>query len=194
MSKEAKSFLEMLNKEFNINDLFEKYGNGGYSNKENVPGRWVQPYPPYPNTHEPYKMPQQPFRINPPYQGQDYNDYIQNDEAQRDFNKQLDDILKAYQDDIERNRKTEIDRIGDSFKNAKSLKDEEKINVMKNAFLALIKDKINFDIDGNLIDENGNAVKSIGQFGLMFMRILNAVIESKRSAEQNENDLKGILK
>lgn len=193
-----KSFMDLLKREFSVNDLIEKYGNGGYSQSPNIPYE-IQPLPTtspdthrypyeYPNHQVPYQPYQTPTPVIPYERGINWDDEMR-------------DALKRFE---EEQRETEYrraeaeryahDKIQKHFKNNKQRKESEKKAAMKAAFMQLLSERINFDADGNMVDEDGNIIKSIGAFGLFFIRVLNSVLESKKTAEEHENDLKQILK
>lgn len=196
-------FAELLKKQFTINDMFNKYSDYDYSTSPNIPKE--VDFDQLKQQRDTFGRPV-PYVLPNPYNtpsGDKYPPYVEPMPQERgiDWERELGDVLRRFQEqqqreqeegiNQERRRQTDIERL---FGGSKNLKKEEKKELLKNAFINLIRDKINFDDDSNLVDENGNVVSSIGQFGLMFIRILNSVLESKKSAEQNEKDLKDLLK
>ena len=206
-----KNFADMLNTQFNMNELFNRYSDYDYSASPNIPKedhkyRRRQPgfnepdqkipeINPYESPFEP-RWPYQRTTL-PPYQNP-YRQKTQEEvDAENAFNDQMADVLRRFEEQQRIERQADLrqlDEIGKLFGGSKNLKKEERKSLMKAAFIKLISERIDFDENDNLIDLDGNVVKSIGQFGLMFIRILNSVLESKKTATQNENDLKDLLK
>lgn len=162
----SKNFLQMLNREFTVNEIIDKYGNGGYASSPNTPGsNWQSPHFPYNQA-----------------KGLQYEE--EQKEEPSDWTRHLLNALDKYS----------LDSIERSFTGINKKTVDQKKQVFKKAFIKMISEKINFDENGNIIDLEGKIVKSIGAFGLLFIRILNDVLDSKKSAEQHEADLKSILK
>lgn len=149
---------------------------------------------PNPNHYQPYR----PFTTTPitptPEREQPYR-------IDRMFNEEMERILREYQQDREAERMRraqertpdELERLRGIFSNPSEEKKVAKKEAMKSAFLNVIRDRINFDDNGNLVDESGEIIKSIGQFGLMFIRILNEALEGRKSHQENEEDMKKIF-
>lgn len=182
------AFLKMLSREFTINDIIDKHGDGGYAATPNeIPQQNLQEINFQQETlanyqRRGYKQNELPFNT-PPQVGQQQKPYWLHD---------LEDALDKYQKDSKESNK--LDNIQRLFINHTKRDVDQKKEAFKQAFIQMISEKINFDENGNIVDSDNNVIKSIGAFGLLFIRILNDVLDSKKTAEQHENDLKAILK
>lgn len=183
------AFLKMLSREITINDIIEKHGNGGYAATPNeIPQQNEQEINFTQQTlanyqrRGGYNQKELPFNTPTPPIVQQRPNWLHD----------LEDALDKYRKDS--NESNKLDNIQRLFINHTKRDIDQKKEAFKQAFIQMISDKINFDENGNIVDADNNVIKSIGAFGLLFIRILNDVLDSKKTAEQHENDLKAILK
>lgn len=181
-SQKSQGFLKALKREFTINDILEKYGQGGYGHSETH--RWdrdsqIQKTIGDMPHQQPYigDMPYQqnpsiiPGRI-PPYEHNPHiTPHTQPYVFPKDWNDELEEALKRYEreqrEETLRRQDAEryaLDQISRHFKNDRNKNASEKKQSFKAAFIQMISDKINFDESGNLLDEDGKIIKSIGAF------------------------------
>lgn len=214
MFEKENDFLSSLNREFKINELFEKHNitypsmpeeeivesvdehlgintpaeeisklGGiflGYS--ETVIEPIVKTSRPWPHSTRPWQQTTRQQTIRP---------------WSASLDDEIDRLIRTYDDEKTTTEHSKRESIIDKLKALSGKTDtvkEQRKQVLKSGFLNLLRDKIDFDDDGNLIDSNGTIMRSTGQVGLMFTRILNEMLENRKNPDQIENDLKEIFK
>jgi hypothetical protein len=175
MNEENNDFLKGIDKEFKLNELFETHKIQYISSDEiremdlwfdevNVESRHMSGH-------------NRPWSIT--------------------MDSEIDRLIKEF--DIQKvssengKRESIIDKLRALSGRTETIKEQRK-QILKSGFLNMLRDKIDFDDDGNLIDVNGTIMRSTGQVGLMFVRILNEMLENKKNPDQIEQDLKEIFK
>lgn len=190
---EEKDFLSSLDREFKLNELFEKHN--------------IQ-YPSIPEVQDNLEIPEidlemdsvklrSAFRAPNPLIKTHRPWSHSNRPWSTSMDSEINRLITEYEADKNSAEITKRESIIDKLRALSGKTDtvkEQRKQILKSGFLNLLRDKIDFDDDGNLIDSNGTVMRSTGQVGLMFTRILNEMLENRKNPDQIENDLKSLFK